>query len=109
MYKALARSHLDCCDLIYHIPPTLTQRGLSLHNLMEKVERIQYQAVLTITGAWQGSNRLKIYEELCWETLSDRRLSKRILQIHKIIDGKTPSYLKNKLPPNRLPFLSNVF
>ena len=36
-------------------------------------------------------------------------MSKRILQIHKLIDDKTPSYLKNKLPPNRLPFLSNVF
>ena len=48
MYKVLASSHLDYCDLIYHIPPTLTQRGLSLHNLMEKVERIQYQAALAI-------------------------------------------------------------
>ena len=46
MYKALARSHLNYCDLIYHIPPTFTQRGLSLQNLMEKVERIQYLAVL---------------------------------------------------------------
>ena len=54
MYKALAHSHLDYCDLIYHIPLTL-----SLHNLMEKVERIQYQAAPAITGAWHGSNRLK--------------------------------------------------
>ena len=36
-------------------------------------------------------------------------MSRRILQIHKIIDDKTPSYLKNKLPPTRLPFLLNVF
>ena len=108
MYKALTRFHLDYCNLIYHIPPTLTQTGLTLHNLMEKVERIQYQATLAITGAWQGS-RSKIYEELGWETLSDRRLIKGILQIHKIIDDKTPSYLKDKLPPNRLQFLSNVF
>ena len=74
---------------------------------------IQYHAAFAITGVWQGSNCLKIHEKLGklgnWETLSDRRLSKRILQIHKIIDGKSPSYLKNKLPPNRLPFLSNVF
>ena len=25
MYKALVRSHLDYCDIIYHIPPTLNQ------------------------------------------------------------------------------------
>ena len=99
MYDAFARSLLDYCDLIHHIPPTLTERGLTPHNLMEKVERIQYQAALPIMGAWPGSNRLKIYEELGWETLSDRRLCKRVLQIHKIIGGKRPSYLKDKFPP----------
>ena len=70
---------------------------------MEKVERIQYQAALAVTGAWQGSNRSKIYEELGWESLSDRRWCRRILQIHKIVSNKTPSYLKEKLPPNRRP------
>ena len=29
--------------------------------------------------------------------------------MHKIIDGKTPSYLKDKLPPYRHPFLKTVF
>ena len=76
---------------------------------MEKVERIQYQAALAITGAWQGSSRSKLYDELGWESLSDRRRSRRNFQIHKIIDKKTPSYLKDKLPPNRRPFLVNVF
>ena len=33
----------------------------------------------------------------------------RILQIHKIIDRKTPVYLREKLSPNRRPFLSRVF
>ena len=80
MYKALVRSHLDYSDMIYHTPPTLNQQGLTLHTLMEKVEKIQYQ----------GSSRLKLYEELGWETLSDRRSKNRILQIHKIIDGKDP-------------------
>ena len=40
-------------------------------------------------------------------------MSRRILQIHKIINNKTPSYLKDKLPPNHRPFftrpLFNVF
>ena len=57
MYKALVRSHLDYCDAIYHIPSILHQPPLGriLNSLMEKVERIQYQAALAITGAWQGS------------------------------------------------------
>ena len=49
MYKALVRSHLDYCDIIYHIPPVLNQPllGLSLNASMEKVERIKsYQRLL---------------------------------------------------------------
>ena len=75
MYKALVRSHLDYCDVIYHIPSIIHQPplGLTLNSLMEKVERIQYQAALAITGVWQRSSHYKIYDELGWETLSDRR------------------------------------
>ena len=76
---------------------------------MEKVERIQYQVALAITGTWKGSNRTKLYEELGWESLSDRRMSRRILQIHKIIDRKTLEYLRDKLPPNRRLFLPTIF
>ena len=28
-------------------------------------------------------------------------MCKRVLQIHKIVDGGTPSYLRDKMPPNR--------
>ena len=73
---------------------------VTLNSLMEKAERIQYQAALVITGAWRGSSRSKLYEELGWETLSDRRMSRRILQIHKISNNMIPPYLNDKLPPN---------
>ena len=101
MYKVLVRSHLDYCDIIYHIPSLQNQPsvGVTLNSLMAKAESIQYQAALAVTGAWQGSNRSKLYEELGWEALSDRRMCRRILQIHNIINNKTPSYLKDKLPP----------
>ena len=96
MYKALVRSHFDT-DIIYHIPSKQTQLGVTLNALMEKTVRIQYQAALAVTGAWQGSCRSKLYEELGWESSSGRRWCRRILQIHKIVNDKTPSYLKNKL------------
>ena len=48
---------------------------------MVKAESIQYRAALAITGAWQGSNRSKLYEELGWESLSDRRWCRRTLQV----------------------------
>ena len=111
MYEAIVRSHLDYCDIIHHIPSKIHQLplGMTLNILMEKVERVQYQAALAITGAWQGSCRSKIYEELGWETLSDRRKCRRVLQIHKIINKNTLSYLKDKLPPNcREMFSGNI-
>ena len=65
---------------------------------MEQIDKIQYQTALAVAGAWQGSNRSQIYEEIGWESLSDRRMARRILQIYKIINVMTPSYLKEKLP-----------
>ena len=62
---------------------------MTLNSIMEKLEKVQYQAALAITGAWQGSSRSKIYDELGWESLSDRRNCRRVLQIHKIIINDT--------------------
>ena len=38
-------------------------------------------------------------------------MCRRVLQLHKIVDKKTPNYLREKLPPNRrnLINLPNVF
>ena len=70
---------------------------------MEMVEKVQYQAALAVTGAWKGSSRSKLYEELGWESLSDHRWCRRILQIHKILNNKTPSYLQTKHPRHHRP------
>ena len=40
---------------------------------MNTLERIQYQAALAITGSWKGTHLNKIYDELGWESLTDRR------------------------------------
>ena len=79
----------------------ITYLGVTLNSLMEKVERTQYQAALAITGTWQGTNRSKLYEELGWETLSDRRCCRRILHVHKIEKYKTSSYRDKQLPHRR--------
>ena len=81
MYKALVSSHLDS------IPSLQNQAGVTLNSLMTKAESIQYQADLAINGEWQGSNRPKLYEELGWESLSDRPWCRRILQVHKILNN----------------------
>ena len=66
---------------------------------MEKIDKIQCKAALAITGNWQGSNRTKQYDELGWDSLSDRRWGRRIL----LISDNRPTYLKEKLPNLRMP------
>ena len=101
VYKMYVRPHLDYGDVIYHIPQSqsIFSYSTSLHPLMERIEQVQYQAALAITGCWRGSNRNKIYDELGWESLSDRRWSRRMIQLFKIRNDMTPQYLKNNLPP----------
>ena len=111
MYKALVSSHLDYCDNIYHIPSKIYQLhlGRALNILMEKAKRVQYQAAPAITGVWQRSSHSKIYDELVWETVSDRRKYRLVPQIQERLNNNTLSYVKDKLPPNcRETFSGNI-
>ena len=47
--------------------------------------------------SWDGNlsqNAVKLYEELGWESLSERRMCQSIR-------NRTPGYLRDKMPPNR--------
>ena len=105
MYKTFVRPHLDYCDIIYHEPPKIDNGHIvTLTAQMEEVEKVQYKAALTVTGAWKGSNRSKLYDELGWEPLTYRRLSNRLLMLFKIVNRLIPFYLGEKLPPVKNPF-----
>ena len=101
IYKMHVRPHLDYCDIIYHKPVISndSDSSLTLNYQMNAIERTQYQAALAVSGAWKGSNRHKIYEELGWETLDQRRFFRRLTQFYKIMNNLTPEYLKAPLPP----------
>ena len=100
LYKAYVRPHLDYCDVIYHIPPHQERdtTNFSLNYLMSSIESTQYEAARAVSGAWKGTNKIKLYEELGWESLSDRRLSRRFIQFYKIYNNLTPPYLKSLIP-----------
>ena len=104
MYKTFVRTHLDYCDIIYHQAGKISKDGQVLTASMEEVERVQYRGALAVTGTWKGTNRTKLYENLGWESLSDRRKMNRLIQLYKIINKLTPSYLRDKLPPPKHPF-----
>ena len=54
---------------------------------------------MAVSGTWKGTNRDKIYEELGWETLDQRRFFRRLTQFYKIMNNLTPEYLKIPVPP----------
>ena len=58
---------------------------------MDLIEQVQYEAALVISGCWQGASRVKLYNELGWESLSDRRWFRR----------HTPEYLYKHIRPRR--------
>ena len=65
IYKSFIRPHLDYCDVIYDQPNN--------ESFCSKIERIQYNAALAITGAIRGTSQTKLYNELGLESLKFRR------------------------------------
>ena len=90
IYKAHVRPHLDYGDIIYDCPGNA--------NFTEKIEKIQYDACLAITGCFRGTSREKLYLELGLESLTDRRFCRRLTFFYKIANGLVPSYLSDILP-----------
>ena len=89
-YKMYIRPHLDYGDLIYHNQSA---------PMMDKLESIQYQAGLIVSGCWKGTNKIKLVRELGWETLSQRREFRRFVLYYKIKNNMTPGYLKKHIKP----------
>ena len=48
---------------------------------MNRIERVQYEAALALTGTWEGASTDKIYEELGWGSLSDRIMASQACSI----------------------------
>ena len=93
IYKAYIRPHLDYGDIVYDRPGNAS--------FAEKLESIQYNACLAITGCFRGTSREKLYCELGLESLADRRWSRRLIFFYEIINGFAPNYLSDLLPPRR--------
>lgn len=65
IYKKLVRPNLDYVDVIYHLP--------KYSNLSDKIESVEYNAIVAITVAIRGTSKEKLYQELGLESLKDRR------------------------------------
>ena len=56
IYKSIVRLHLDYGDVIYDQPINFC--------VSSKIETVQYNAALAITGAIRGTFKEKLYQEL---------------------------------------------
>ena len=90
MYKAFVRPHLDYGDQIYD----------EAYNelFQQKLESIQYNTCLALSGAIRGSSREKLYHELALESLQCRRWYRKLCLFYKIFKEKKPAYLFNLIP-----------
>ena len=90
LYKSFIRPHLDYGNIIYDQPFN--------NSFQNKIESIQYNACLAITGAIRGTSKERLYEELGLESLQDRRWYSRLCYLYKIVVNKSPNYLFNVVP-----------
>ena len=93
IYRSYVRPHLDYCDVIYDQPHNAT--------FSKKIETIQYNAALAITGTIKGTSYDRLYQELGLEYLRDRRRCRRLVHFYNIVNCSSPKYLSDLLPEKR--------
>ena len=65
IYKSFIRSYLDYEDVALDKPNNATFSNL--------IDSAQYNAALAITGTIRGTSKEKLYQELGFETIKERR------------------------------------
>ena len=75
IYKSLIRPHLDYCD-IYDQPNN--------ESFCTKIEHLQFNAALAITGAMKGASQTKLYKELGLESLKFRKWFRQLCTFLKL-------------------------
>ena len=98
IYKAFVRPHLDYGDIIYD-----QAYNASFH---QKLEKIQYNACIAITGVIRGTSKEKIYQELGLESLASRRWFRKLCFFFKILKNKSPDYLFRIIPQRRSSYIT---
>ena len=100
IFKSSRRPLLDYGNIIYD-----RAYNTSFH---QNIESIQYNAALAITGAVRGTSREKLYQELGFESLQQRRWYRKLCCLFKIINNQSPRYLFQLVPsPNTRYFSRN--
>ena len=86
LYKSFIRPHLDYGDIIFNNP------------FQNKIESVQYNACLAITGAIRRTSKERLYEELGFESLQHRLWYRKLCYLCKIIVNTSLNYLFKVVP-----------
>ena len=90
IYKSFIQPRLDYGVIISDQPEN--------ESFCTKIESVQYNVELAITGATQGTSRGKVYQELGLETLKSRRWLKKMCCFYNIKNNGILSYLAELIP-----------
>ena len=96
IYKSFIRLYLDYCDIIYDQPNN--------QSFCTKIELMQYNSVLAITGAMKRTSVTQLYNEMGLESLRFKGWFRRLLTFFKIKSSIKPQYLFNLIPTGQLSY-----
>ena len=89
LYKSLIRPLMEYGDVIWNNCYDCDSALL---------DGVQYEAARLVTGAIKGTSSARLYKELAWESLSNRRKLHLLCQFYKIVKNLAPYYLSELLP-----------
>ena len=101
IYKSLIRPHLDYGDMIYDQTFNIS--------FQRKMETIQYNAALAITGAMRGSSWEKLYQELGLKTLQQQRWYRKLCCFYKILKLQSLKYLYPMIPMHNMSYRTKQY
>ena len=87
IYKFFIRRNLDHVDFIYDQPNN--------DSFCSKIESVQYNAALAVTGAIQGTSQTKLKRELGLGSLRSRLWFRHLCKLYKIKATGLPLHLNN--------------
>ena len=100
IYKAFVRHHLGYGDVLYD-----QAFNNSFH---AKMESIQYNVCLAITGTIRGTSKEKIYQELGLESFQLRHSYRKLCLFYKVFKNEHPKYVFNLIPVRSTPYATKV-
>ena len=98
IYESFIWPHLDYGGIVFDQSEN--------ESFSKKVDSVQYNAALAITGAIQGTYREKVYNELGLENLKFRRWLRKLCCFYKTQNNGIPSYVAELIPSE--PHLFNI-